>query len=313
MRRKGPSHIMTKQPGKMDPKLRKALDDNASTLHEKLNKLLPTPDAGEGRVIEAMRYSALSGGKRLRPFLTVMSSRMFGVSQDSAMQAAAAIELVHTYSLVHDDLPAMDNDDLRRGKPSCHVMFDEATAILAGDGLLTLAFEVLADEATHADPKVRLELVEALSKAAGALGMVGGQMMDLNAEHQPDMSIPEIIRLQRLKTGRLFGFACEAGAILGKANLSMRHALSRYANDLGLAFQMTDDLLDVEGSTAEVGKTTRKDKTAGKATLVGAIGVERAREQANILAEQAKSHLKIFDERAELLRILADYVVQRRH
>jgi farnesyl diphosphate synthase len=301
---------MSKKSPTMDPKLRKAIDEVASALNEKMGKLLPAAENGEGRVIEAMRYSALSGGKRLRPFIAVTAAKMFGVGKDSALQVGAAIEFVHTYSLVHDDLPSMDNDDTRRGQPSCHIMFDEATALLAGDGLLTLAFETLADEATHVDPKVRLELVYALSQAAGCLGMVGGQMMDLLAESRDDMSIPEIIRLQRMKTGRLFGFACEAGAILGKASQPMRHALSRYANDLGLAFQMTDDLLDVEGNEKDMGKAARKDKTQGKATLVGAIGIERAREQAFILADQAKNHLRSFDERADMLRLLADYVVE---
>lgn len=298
----------------MEAKLRKTIEDVANALDEKMRRLLPeTPEQGAGRVMEAMRYSVLSGGKRLRPFLTVQAASMFGVSRTSALHAACAIEFLHTYSLVHDDLPAMDDDDLRRGKPSCHIMFDEATAILGGDALLTLAFEVLAQEDVHADPKVRIELITALAQASGYQGMVGGQMMDLLAEDLPELSVPEIIRLQRMKTGRIFGFACEAGAILGKASQQHRNALSRYANDIGQAFQMTDDLLDVEGSAQEMGKNVRKDKTKGKATLVGAIGVERAREQANILATQAKNHLKVFDERADMLRELADYVVSRRN
>lgn len=297
----------------MQEKLRKAVEDVAKELEERMRKLLAeSSELGQGRVLEAMRYSLFSGGKRLRPFLTVTTSAIFGVSRTSALYVASAIEMVHTYSLIHDDLPAMDNDDLRRGKPSCHIMFDEGTAILAGDAMLTMAFEVLATENVHADPKVRLELITGLAQAAGSNGMVAGQMMDLMAENIPDLSVPEIIRLQRLKTGRMFGFACEAGAILGKASQPQRAALSRYAHDLGQAFQMTDDLLDVEGNADNMGKNVRKDKTKGKATLVGAIGVERAREQAHILAKQAKNHLKSFDERADLLRMMADYVVSRK-
>lgn len=297
----------------MQEQLRKSIDDVAKSLEDLLRKLLAeSSELGQGRIMEAMRYSLFSGGKRLRPFLTVTASSMFGVSRTSALYAAAAIELVHTYSLIHDDLPSMDDDDLRRGKPSCHMMFDEATAILAGDAMLTMAFEVLAMDNVHADPKVRLELITGLAQAAGYNGMVGGQMMDLMAEEIPDLSVPEIIRLQRLKTGRMFGFACEAGAILGKASQQHRNALSRYAHDLGQAFQMTDDLLDVEGNAENMGKNVRKDKTKGKATLVGAIGVERAREQANILARQAKNHLGAFDSRSEILGMLADYVVNRK-
>ncbi len=295
----------------MDQELRESLEKTADALHACMDKLLPKAEGSEARVIEAMRYSALSGGKRLRPFLTMTTSHIFKVDKESALRTAAAIEFVHTYSLIHDDLPAMDDDEMRRGQPSCHIMFDEATAILAGDGLLTYAFEVLSDDSVHVDPNVRLALVTAVAQAAGCRGMVGGQMMDLSAEDKT-LSIDEIIRLQRLKTGKLFAVACEAGAILGKCDEKRRHALSRYAHDVGLAFQMTDDLLDVEGSEDEMGKATRKDKTAGKATIVGSIGVKRAREQADILAQQARHHLRHFDGRAEPLRQLADYVVGRR-
>lgn len=271
----------------------------------------PVPE-GEGKVIEAMRYSALGSGKRLRPFLTVESSSLFGVNPETAMITAAAIEFVHTYSLVHDDLPAMDNDDFRRGKPSTHKQFGEAAAILAGDALLTFAFEVLANPRVHADANVRCELIRSIARASGVRGMVGGQMMDLDAEQQ-ELSIDEVIRLQRLKTGELFAVSCEAGAILGKAPEPLRARLQRYAHDMGLAFQITDDLLDVEGTRTETGKGVQKDKIKGKATLVSILGVDRAREQATTLANQAIEHLSAFDERADKLRKLATFVVTRKN
>ena len=266
---------------------------------------------GEEIILEAMRYSTLSGGKRLRPFLTVCSAGLFGVSFEAAVEAAAAIEFIHTYSLIHDDLPAMDNDDLRRGKPSCHKAFGEAAAILAGDGLLTYAFQILASVKVHPDPAVRCELISALAVASGAWGMVGGQMMDLEAENK-QLSLEEIIRLQRLKTGELFAVSCEAGAILGKAPGMMKKLLRAYAHDMGLAFQITDDLLDVEGTRTQMGKTVRKDKIAGKATLVSVRGVDRAREHAQILIKQAISHLDVFDKKADNLRALAEFVISRK-
>lgn len=270
-----------------------------------------TENTGETKVMEAMRYSALSGGKRLRPFLTVECAGLFGVMPDDAMHTAAAIECVHTYSLIHDDLPAMDNDDMRRGKPSCHKQFGEAAAILAGDGLLTFAFQLLADPMVHSDPSVRCQLITALTKASGVHGMVGGQMMDLDAEEQA-LDMDEIIRLQRLKTGEMFAVSCEAGGILGKATEQQLRKLSRYAHDMGLAFQITDDLLDVEGTREETGKEVGKDHAAGKATLVGIMGVETAREQAETLAQQAIAHLNGFGTKANNLRSLAEYVVNRR-
>lgn len=315
--------------------LQQALQDVSESLQQKIEQLLPSADAeesgsnvialkpmndnvvtkgavgGEETIIQAMRYSALSGGKRLRPFLTVASAHLFGVSREASLLTAAAIEFIHTYSLIHDDLPAMDNDSLRRGKPTCHVVFGEAAAILAGDALLTYAFQVLADDRVHADPMVRCELIRTLAAASGYRGMVGGQMMDLQAENKT-LSIDEIIRLQRLKTGELFAMSCEAGAILGKAPRSMRNALRGYAHDMGLAFQITDDLLDAEGTRAEVGKSVNKDRQAGKATLVSVMGVERAREQAKILASQARGHLEIFDKKADNLRSLAEFVVERK-
>lgn len=267
---------------------------------------------GEAKVIEAMRYSTLGAGKRLRPFLTVESAKLFGVNAEAALMTAAAIEFVHTYSLVHDDLPAMDNDDFRRGKPSCHKQFGEAAAILAGDALLTFAFEVLSNPRVHPDANVRCELIRSVARASGVRGMVGGQMMDLDAEHQA-LNADEVIRLQRLKTGELFAVSCEAGAILGKSPEPLRARLQRYAHDMGLAFQITDDLLDVEGTRTETGKGVRKDSVNGKATLISVLGVDRAREQATTLANQAIAHLSAFDSRADTLRSLATFVVTRKN
>jgi len=276
-----------------------------------LDRLLAVPPGLEARVYDAMRYSVLAPGKRLRPLLVLASSQLFGVARRSALHVAAAIEMVHAYSLIHDDLPAMDNSDLRRGRPTNHKQFDEATAVLAGDGLLTMAFEVLADPDTHGDPGVRAELVGALASAAGPAGMVGGQMIDLIAEKQP-LDIGAITRLQRMKTGALIAFSCEAGAILAKAAPELRLALRGYAHDLGLAFQIADDLLDVEGSSAETGKPVGADAAAGKATFVSILGIERARAQAELLINQAVAHLDLFEERAELLRQVARFVVNRR-
>ncbi len=289
----------------------KALEDAANLTDAALERLLVAPPGLEARVYQAMRYSALAPGKRLRPFLVLGSARLFGVALRCALQVAAAIEMVHAYSLVHDDLPAMDNSDLRRGRPTCHKQFDEATAVLAGDGLLTAAFEVLAHPDTHGDPAVRCELVSELATAAGPAGMVGGQMIDLIAEHQ-SLDIGAITRLQRMKTGALIAFSCEAGAILAKAAGELRVALRGYAHDLGLAFQIADDLLDIEGSAAETGKPVGADAAAGKATFVSILGVERARAQAELLVNQAVAHLDLFEQRAELLREAARFVITRR-
>jgi len=288
-----------------------ALAGAAKLTDAALDRLIPVPPGLEARVFEAMRYAALGPGKRLRPFLVLASARLFGVSERSALQVAAAIELVHSYSLVHDDLPAMDDSDLRRGRPTCHKAFDEATAVLAGDGLLTLAFEVLAHPDTHGDTAVRCELVTTLAQAAGSSGMVGGQMIDLIAEHR-SLDIGAITRLQRLKTGALIAFACGSGAILAKASTEVRSALRGYAHDLGLAFQIADDLLDVEGSAGETGKPVGQDVAAGKATFVSILGVERARDQAEALVRQAVAHLDLFEARADLLRQAARFVVDRR-
>jgi len=289
-----------------------AMTATAKAVEAELDRLLPVSDGPERRVHEAMRYSTLNGGKRLRPFLVIESAKLFNVAPSCALRVAAAVEMIHSYSLVHDDLPAMDDSALRRGRPTTHVQFDEATAVLAGDGLLTRAFEVLADPGSHSDAKVRVELVSALAAASGPAGMVGGQMFDLIAEHDNTLDIGAITRLQRMKTGELIAFSSVAGAILGKAPHAARIALAAYAHDLGLAFQIADDLLDAEGDAALVGKDVGKDADAGKATFVSILGLERARAQATMLASQAAAHLDSFAEKADLLRQVATFVVTRR-
>ncbi len=291
--------------------LNAAMAETANKVNAVLQALIPRTDTPENRLYEAMRYSSMAGGKRLRPFLVVQGAALFNVAESCALRAAAAVEMVHTYSLIHDDLPAMDNADLRRGKPTCHKQYDEATAVLAGDSLLTLAFGVLSDAKTHGDPQVRCDLVAALAHAAGALGMCGGQQFDLMAEKM-QLDIGAITRLQRLKTGELIAWSCEAGAILGKQPIEIRHRLQAYAHDLGLAFQIADDLLDAEGTEEQVGKSVGRDAQAGKATFVSILGIERARAQASLLADQAARHLDLFGEKAALLREVARFVVERR-
>ncbi|MGE0422923.1 MAG: polyprenyl synthetase family protein [Reyranellaceae bacterium] len=288
-----------------------ALPVSTGIVERAMDRLLPGADDPEGRLYEAMRYAALGGGKRLRAFLVLAGSTLFGVSQIPAARVAAAVEFVHAYSLIHDDLPAMDDDDLRRGQPSCHRKFDEATAILAGDALQALAFEVLAHPDTHGDPAVRVQLIAGLAQAIGPHGMVGGQMLDMIAGER-SLSIDETTRLQRMKTGALIAFSCTAGAILGKASDHSRLSLTAYAHDIGLAFQIADDLLDVEGTAEALGKTPGKDATQGKATFVSLLGIERARDQASRLADQAALHLESFGPRADLLKQAARFVVDRR-
>ncbi len=295
----------------ISPTLAAAMQDAANSVADALERILPKSDFPESKLFEAMRYGALNGGKRLRPFLVLSSARIFGVGDECALRAAAAVECVHCYSLVHDDLPAMDNSDLRRGNPTVHKKYDEATAILAGDALLTIAFEILADPRTHEDPQVRCKLVTALSKASGVHGMVGGQMLDLIAE-TTTLDIGAITRLQRLKTGELIAVSTEAGAILGKASQQHHNALRAYAHDLGLAFQIIDDLLDAEGTEAETGKPVGRDVEAGKATFVTILGAERARNQAKLLSEQAIQHLSVFGGRAKHLEDVARFVVDRK-
>lgn len=283
-------------------------------VNEKMDALLPIEiegRVGENRLARAMRYSALSGGKRIRPFILLQTANLFGVSESCSLMAAAAIEFVHCFSLVHDDLPALDDDDERRGQPSLHKKFDEATAILAGDALLAFAFEVLSHETTHIDTSVRLELVSCFSKSIGSNGMVGGQMIDILSEER-DLNIEQITRLQRLKTGQLFQASCEAGAILGKATKTARNALRGYANNLGLVFQITDDLLDATVERNEDG-TPRKNKSEEKGTYVAVLGIEKARQQATILTAQAKDYLNVFGkcQSGNMLCDLADMVLNR--
>ncbi len=294
-----------------DTALQDALAAQGAAITRVLDELLPVVEGPRGRVIEAMRYSALSGGKRLRPFLVCESARLFDVPEARAFRAGAAIEMVHCYSLIHDDLPAMDDSELRRGRPTVHVAFDEATAILAGDGLLTEAFTVLADARTHEAAEVRATLVSRLAAAAGAAGMVGGQMIDMSPERS-GLDLAGISHLQSLKTGALILFSCEAGAILGGAEPAEQAALVSYAQDLGLAFQIADDILDAESTPEALGKPTGQDANLGKATFVGQLGIEGAREKAETLVDSACSRLDLFGEKADFLRQTAAFVVARR-
>ena len=290
--------------------LAEAMIRSAKDVEAALDALLPEPHGLHARLHEAMRYAIFAGGKRLRPFLTLHTARLFGVPHAHAVRVAASIEALHTYSLVHDDLPCMDNDDLRRGRPTAHRAFDEATAVLAGDALLTLAFEILADASTHESGAVRCRLVTRLAEAAGSNGMIGGQMIDMQAPVRAFGS-DDVILLQRLKTGALFEYACEAGAILGEAGALEQDRMRQYARDLGLAFQIADDLLDVTGTTEKLGKTAGKDVEQGKATLVSVYGVEGARSEARKLAESAARRLDDFGPSAELLRELPFFIVER--
>jgi len=292
--------------------LNDAIASCAREVERVMEFLLPEADDAEARLFEAMRYSCLGGGKRLRPFLVQQSAKLFAVDPRCAFRVGAAVEFMHCYSLIHDDLPAMDNSDLRRGRPSCHKKFDEATAILAGDALQALAFEVLSAEETSSDAWVRAELVAGLARAAGGTGMVGGQMIDLLAEEQ-DFDIGTITRLQRMKTGEIFAFAAVSGAIMGHASDRHTHALHSFAQELGLAFQIADDLLDYEGDSNTTGKPVGQDDAAGKATFVSILGPERARAQAKLLAQQAARALDLFGDRADLLKQVAAYVVDRTH
>jgi farnesyl diphosphate synthase len=293
--------------------LRAAMLEAAADIDSALDVLIPRPEGPEARLFEAMRHAAIGGGKRLRGFIVLEGARQFGVARDPALRTAAAIEMLHAYSLVHDDLPCMDDDDLRRGKPTVHKAFDEATAVLAGDALQANAFYALAESDTHSDPSVRAELCRGLARAAGPRGMCAGQMLDMLAEQAGEaLEEAEIGRLQTLKTGKLIEFAAEAGAILGKAPFQLRMAFAAYGRDLGAAFQIADDLLDATVSAEEAGKRTGKDAAAGKATLVGLLGIPRARAHAERLAAQAARHLDALGERADLLRALADYAIARR-
>ncbi|MHA6767927.1 polyprenyl synthetase family protein [Sphingobium ummariense] len=282
----------------------------AAEIDKAFDRLLPLPDDPRRRLYEAMRYAAIGGGKRLRPLLVQATCDLFNISRDCALRVGLAVECIHVYSLVHDDLPAMDDDDMRRGKLTTHKAFDEATAILAGDCLHDLAFEILADEETHPDPFVRVELVTALARASGPAGMAGGQMMDLEAENAR-FDLATVTRLQTLKTGALISFCIDAAAIVARLAPEGRRGLHGYARDIGLAFQIADDLLDVEGDPVLAGKALGKDMAAGKETFVSLLGVDRAREQAALLVAQSKAHLHGFGAEADLLRAIADYIVER--
>ncbi len=290
--------------------LEQAMAQAAASVEAAIDRFLAPTVRPEAPLWDAMRYGALGGGKRLRPFLVLESAGLFDVAPTLALRTGVAVELIHCYSLIHDDLPAMDDSDLRRGRPTVHKQFNEAVAILAGDGLLTLAFEVLADPATHPDPQVRVALVTALAVAAGPSGMVGGQMMDLVAE-TTRFDLAETTRLQEAKTGALIRFSAEAGAILGQASAAERAALGRYACDIGLAFQIADDLLDVEGSAEAVGKPVGVDAAAGKATFVSLLGVDGARAEARRLADSAADHVAVFGARAANLQAVASFIVNR--
>lgn len=281
----------------------------ADAVTAELDRLIPAVDGPRGPVVEAMRYSALSGGKRLRPFLVMQSARLFGVPDAQALRVGCAVEMVHCYSLIHDDLPAMDDSDTRRGRPAVHKAFDEAIAILAGDALLTQAFEVLGDFSTSRDPAIRAALVVELARASGAAGMVGGQMIDISPA-RTDMGFDEIARLEALKTGELIRFSCVAGALLAGAGEGERAALAGYAADLGLAFQVADDLLDVTGTEEQMGKPVGQDH--GLATFVTLLGLEGARKKADELVESACGHLVPFGASADNLRAVARFVVDRK-
>lgn len=295
-----------------DPNFGRRLTEIADRVTVALDQLIPSAQGPEADLMRAMRHSALANGKRLRPFLVIESGALFGANETNLLRAAAALECVHCYSLVHDDLPCMDDDDFRRGQPTVHKAFDEATAVLAGDALLTLAFKILANEDTHSDANVRLRLIERLSDAAGAQGMVGGQMIDMLETESP-RDLNTITRMQRLKTGALISYAVEAGAIIGGASDAEKNALHGFAHDLGLAFQIADDLLDATGDEAEVGKPLRKDADAGKANFVTLLGIEAAQERVRLLAAQAKEHLAIFHNRANILLQSVDFVLDRKH
>ena len=286
------------------------LKEIADKLTVALDQLIPPAAGPEADLMRAMRHAALANGKRIRPFYVLETGRMFNAPEKSLLRAAAALECVHCYSLVHDDLPCMDDDDLRRGQPTVHRAFDEATAVLAGDALLTLAFRILADEDTHEDPKIRIELISRLADASGALGMVGGQMIDMLGPDMP-RDLNTITRMQRLKTGALITYSTEAAAIIAGARTAERQALAGFSHDLGLAYQIADDILDATGQESMTGKAVRKDAEAGKANFVTLLGLEGAQERVRLLAAQARDHLALFHNRADILLQSVDFVLGR--
>jgi farnesyl diphosphate synthase len=300
---------MTAATGKYDG-LHAAIAKIAGEVDAEFDMLLTVPDDARRRLFDAMRHAAIGGGKRLRPLLLVATAGLFNVDRSTALRVACAVEAIHVYSLIHDDLPCMDDDAMRRGKPTVHRAFDEATAVLAGDSLHALAFEILSNHATHADPFIRSELIACLALASGPDGMAGGQMMDLEAENA-QFDLPTVTRLQALKTGALIAASVEMGAILGRLPHEGRARFRAYAHDIGLAFQIADDILDVEGDEALAGKALNKDAHAGKGTFVSLMGLERAREQAAALTTQAIAHLDNYGKEADLLRDIARYVLER--
>ncbi|WP_122050018.1 polyprenyl synthetase family protein [Asaia bogorensis] len=303
----------TSSPSTASPEtLAASLGTAARAIESTIDRLLPMVDGDESVLIEAMRYAALGGGKRLRGYLVTEIAGIFGAEPEGALRVAASVEMLHAYSLVHDDLPAMDDDDLRRGQPSTHKKFDEAIAILAGDALQTSAFEILADEATHSDPSVRIALVTALAQASGAAGMVGGQVVDIRGEGK-SLPLDQVRRLHAMKTGALIRYAAEAGAILGGATRVQRDAIIAYGRDIGTAFQVADDVLDTTASAEELGKTAGKDEASGKSTYVSLLGIDGARAEAARLVEQATQALTSFGTEAAALRALAHYIVERRN
>ncbi|KPF87101.1 farnesyl-diphosphate synthase [Novosphingobium sp. AAP83] len=292
--------------------LKPALKAIAEDIDHSFDLLLPLPGDPRNRLVEAMRYATMGGGKRIRPLLVTATAAMFGVSREAAVRVGTAIEAIHVYSLIHDDLPCMDNDGTRHGKPTLHVAFDDAAAVLAGDALHDFAFELLSDPATSGDPFVRIELIRTLATASGLNGMCGGQMMDIVAETE-SFDLPTVTRLQQLKTGALLAASVEMGAILGHVPIEGRTHLRGYARDIGLAFQIADDLLDLEGDEAAAGKALRKDEAQGKQTFLSLLGPERAREQARRLVEQAVDLLQSYGPEADILRELARFIVERNH
>ncbi len=296
--------------GVYDGVLSRGLERIARDIDTAFDELLPVPDDARARLVEAMRYATIAGGKRVRPLLLTATADLYSVDRASSVRAGAAIEAIHAYSLIHDDLPCMDDDDLRHGKPTLHKAFDEATAVLAGDSLHALAFEILSDVRMSGDPFTRAELVFCLARASGHEGMAGGQMMDIVAEGE-QFDLHTITKLQQLKTGALLTAAVEMGAILGHVPHEARAHLMAYARDIGLAFQIADDLLDHEGDESKAGKALRKDGLQGKQTFVSLLGPDRARDQAHALVEQAIGHLAVHGPEADLLRAIARFVVER--
>ena len=292
--------------------LEAALEEVGAGIDQGFDALLPVPGDARARLYQAMRYAALGGGKRIRALLVIAACDLFNVDRARAMRVALAVECIHVYSLIHDDLPSMDDDDLRRGKPTLHRAFEESTAILAGDSLHALAFEILADEATHEDPFIRADLILELARASGPAGMAGGQLMDLFAGKM-DLDLAAVTRLQQLKTGALIGWCLEAAAIMGRVTAEGRTGLRGYARDLGLAFQIADDLLDAEGDESRTGKRVGKDEHRGKETFVSLLGAERARQQADLLVAQAVEYLQSYGAEADLLRAIARFAVERDH